>query len=86
VDDNLVAGTKKSIKKLMKQIKGSELTVTIEHELKYYLSFKIQIDRDTRSTWLGQTHMVKKIIKEFGEEATKHPSCSTARSPGMGIV
>ena len=86
VDDNLVAGSEAAIKKLMRQIEESELTVTTTEDLRDYLSCDIQLDLEETKGWIGQPHMVKKIVKTFGEEVSNLPRYATPGTPNMGIV
>ena len=85
VDDNLVVGDKKAIDKLLKQIKSSEFNVTIEEELNDYLSCEI-IQQGNRKAWIGQPHMVRKIIKTFEEECQGMQTYKTPGTPGFQVV
>ena len=86
VDDNLCVGTKEAIQKLIDEIKASELSITIENELTDYLSCEIQLNATKTKGWIGQPHMVKKIIKTFEEEIENLPSYKTPGTPSFGIV
>jgi hypothetical protein len=86
VDDNLVIGKRKAIDKLFKQLDESILTYTVEDKLVDYLSCEIQLNEDRTEAWMGQPHMVKKIVKTFGEEVAKLPKYSTPGTPGYGVV
>jgi hypothetical protein len=86
VDDNLVVGDRKAMDKLLKEIDRSEFTVTVENELKDYLSCEIIADKERKKAWIGQPHMVKKIIKTFEEEIQGMQVYQTPGTPGFQIV
>ena len=86
VDDNLVVGDRKAMNKLLKEIERSEFTVTVENELKDYLSCEIVADKERKKAWIGQPHMVKKIIKTFEEEYKGMQVYQTPGTPGFQIV
>ena len=86
VDDNLVIGKRKAIDKLLAQIRASELSITVEEGLDDYLSCEVQIDRSKKTAWIGQPHMVKKIVRTFEEETKGLQTYKTPGTPGFGIV
>jgi hypothetical protein len=86
VDDNLVVGDRKAMDKLLKDIDRSEFTVTVENELKDYLSCEIVVDKERKKAWIGQPHMVKKVIKTFEEEFRGMQVYQTPGTPGFQIV
>jgi len=86
VDDNLCVGTDEAIKKLIREIQASELSITIDEGLTDYLSGEIQLSEDKKKGWIGQPHMVKKIIKTFEAEIQDLPEYKTPGRPSFGIV
>ena len=86
VDDNLCIGHDKALKALTDGVVRHGLQITIEQKLTDYLSCEIRLNPDRTKAWVGQPHMVKKINKEFGEEAKKCQTYQTAGSPGLGLV
>jgi hypothetical protein len=86
VDDNLVVGHRRSIDKLMRQLDDSFLSYTKEENLVDYLSCEIQLNDDRTQAWLGQPHMVKKIVKTFGDEVKGLPVYTTPGTPSFGIL
>jgi hypothetical protein len=86
VDDNLVIGEKRAIEKLIKQLQGSELSITVEENLTDYLSCEILFNKEQDEAWLGQPRMIRKIIKTFAEEVKDLPQYFTPGTPGFGIV
>ena len=86
VDDNLVIGDDKAIQALLKDVERSEFTVTTEDKLKDYLSCEIITDKTGKKAWIGQPHMVKKIIKEFQDECKGMQVYQTPGTPSSQIV
>jgi hypothetical protein len=86
VDDNLVVGDDKAIKQLLSDVERSEFNITVEHELKDYLSCEIVTDKEKKKAWIGQPHMVKKIIKTFEDEFKGMQVYQTPGTPGSQIV
>ena len=85
VDDNLVVGKRAMIDKFLEEFKGTEFTFTLEEGLSDYLSCDIQLDKEKRTGWIGQPHMVKKIEKTFGEEVSKLQRYTTPGTPGFKV-
>ena len=83
VDDNLALGTPRALKKLLKDLKQTEFTFTVEHTLKDYLSCEIEETR--KGLWLGQPHMMKKLNDKFGDEVSKLPTYRTPGTPNMRL-
>ena len=86
VDDNLCVGHPKALKAMLEEIPKHGLQITVEHELKDYLSCEIRLNEDRTKAWIGQPHMIKKIEKTFGEEVNKRQRYKTAGTPGLGLV
>jgi len=85
VDDNWTTGHTKAIEKALKQIQ-EHFRMTIDRELKDYLSCEIVLSKDKKRAWLGQPHMVKKIINTFGEEVKNLQKYRTPGTPGQGLI
>jgi hypothetical protein len=85
VDDNLVLGKKASIDSFMEEFKQTEFTFTVEDTLDDYLSCEVLIDDETKTGWIGQPHMVKKIEKTFGEEVKGLTDYKTPGTPGLHV-
>ena len=86
VDDLLCIGNEKAINSTVKQLQENDLMVTIEDELKDYLSCEIIISNDQSEAWLGQPHLIKNLDKEFGREVENLQQYKTAGTPTKGIV
>ena len=84
VDDNLTIGSPRAMKELIEEVRGTEFTITIEENLKDYLSCEILRMND--GMWLGQPHMIKKLNKEFNDEIKTKHVFRTPGAPGLQIV
>ena len=85
VDDNLTLGTEENIKEMIEGINQQGLTVTLEEELEDYLSCRIIFDEGKKKAWLGQPHLIKKLIKKFGKKVKKMHNYEVPGTPGFGI-
>ena len=63
-----------------------DLQITIEDKLTDYLSCEIQLNDDRSKAWIGQPHMIKKIIKTFKDETNKRVRLKTPGTPGLGLI
>ena len=48
-------------------LKENGLVLTVVEGLQDYLSFKVKFLTDKKSAWLGQPHLIKKLVKKFGD-------------------
>ena len=55
-------------------------------ELEEYLGCKVVFSKDGKKAWLGQTETIKKLEREFGEDARKLRKYSVPGTPGIGIL
>ena len=85
VDDGCALGSKNNLLKFFEELK-KHVTITVEESIKDYLSCEIVFNKDLTCAWLGQPHMVKKIIKTFGDQAKKLPTYRTPGTPDFCIV
>ena len=86
VDDNLCVGQREALQEVVDEIPKHGLQITVEHDLKDYLSCEIRVSDDKKKAWMGQPHMIKKIAKTFEEEVDKRQRYKTAGTPGLGLV
>ncbi len=56
VDDNFCVGHTKALKIFVEDLK----------KLTDYLSCTIKLSQDRKSTWVGQPHLIAKLLKKFG--------------------
>jgi hypothetical protein len=86
VDDNLCIGEKKGLKRMLEEVVEQGLKITVEEMLTNYLSCEIRLDPSKKKAWIGQPHMVKKIIKTFEEEVNKRSYVNTPGTPGLSLI
>ena len=86
VDDNLCIGHPGALKQVLEEIPKHGLQITVEHELRDYLSCEIMLSKDRKKAWVGQPHMVKKLEKTFGGEVSKRQVYRTPGTPGLGLI
>ena len=60
--------------------------ITVEKELTDYLSCEIRLNEERTMGWIGQPHMVKKIMKTFENEVNKRVRVQTPGTPGSGLT
>ena len=60
--------------------------IKIEDDTNDYLSCEILYNKNLTKCWIGQPHMVKKIIKTFGEEINKRSYVDTPGTPGLSLI
>jgi hypothetical protein len=86
VDDCAAGGSKAALNQMLAQIRESELTFTVNEDMRDYLSCEVLFNSDRTKGWLGQPHMIKKIKRVFGEAVAKLPKYRTPGTPGVGLV
>jgi Reverse transcriptase (RNA-dependent DNA polymerase) len=86
VDDNFCIGEEKALKQMPKEVVEEGLKITVEEVLTDYLSCEIRLDPSKQKAWIGQPHMVKKIIKTFEEEVNKRSYVDTPGTPGSSLI
>ena len=84
VDDNLVLGKTKMIDAFLEEFKKTEFTFTVEDTLEDYLSCEVKLS-PSKTAWIGQPHMIKKIEKTFGEEVKSLKEYLTPGTPGFKL-
>ena len=80
----MALGTPAALDRLLRELKDTEFTYTVQEDLQDYLSCEVIIEK--LMGWLGQPHMIKKIIKTFVEEVKGLPTYKTPGSPNMSIA
>jgi len=66
VDDNFCVGHTKALKIFVEDLKKQGLVVKVSEKLTDYLSCTIKLSQDRKSTWVGQPHLIAKLLKKFG--------------------
>ena len=86
VDDSLLIGTNEAINETIKQLKEYGLKLTVEENLKDYLSCEITISDDGKTGWIHQPHLIKKLEAKFGHLVKGMKNYNTPGTPGSAII
>jgi hypothetical protein len=86
VDDCAACGSKEALNQMLEQIGKSELSFTVNEDMRDYLSCEVLFNEDKTKGWLGQPHMIKKIKRVFGDAVAKLPKYRTPGTSGVGLV
>ena len=86
VDDNLIIGKDEDVKKTIEDIKKTDMNITVSDVLEDYLSCKIVMNEDNTKGWIGQPHLIKKLMKEFGENVKHLHVFNTPGTPGQRLL
>jgi hypothetical protein len=86
VDDNLCIGDEKAIRAVVEEIPKHGLAVTVTENMDDYLSCQVKMNKEKTKAWVGQPHMVKKIISKFKDLVCKLPKYKTPGTPGYGLI
>jgi len=86
VDDTLLVGDMKAIKKTITDLKVKGFTLKVENDLDDYLSCEIKIDRDKKKGWIHQPHLLKKLRDKFWHLVKDMPQYVTPGTPHQVIV
>ena len=85
VDDNMIIGDASGVDNLINNIKKSGLKLTIEESLEDYLSCEIVFSEMHDREWIGQPHLIQRLIERFGDKVKKFQRYLTPGSPNTGI-
>jgi len=85
VDDSYaIYDNKEAMDVVLKGLPKHGLKTTIE-SAKDYLSCEIDFNDTITKAWMGQPHMVKKLLKTFGDEVRKLQKYRTPGTPGQAL-
>jgi hypothetical protein len=65
VDDCYTIGDPQALKTLEKELNNKGLKLKVSNLASDYLSCDIKIDKENKMAWIGQTTLMKKVIKKF---------------------
>jgi hypothetical protein len=71
---------------MIEQLKAEELKLKVEYSMQDYLSCQVLFSKDGSTAWLGQPHMIKKIVKTFEDDVKALKKCKTPGTPGFTVV
>ena len=60
--------------------------MTVDDEPEDYLGCKLVFNKDLTKAWMGQPHLIKKLVKKFGEKVKKMKEYETPGTPGFGVL
>jgi hypothetical protein len=86
IDDGYAAGDKAALDQMIEQLKAEELKLKVEYSMQDYLSCQVLFSKDGSTAWLGQPHMIKKIVKTFEDDVKGLKKCKTPGTPGFTVV
>jgi hypothetical protein len=86
VDDNLCIGDEAAVKATIEEIQKHGLKITITDNLDDYLSCEVKLNKKGDTAWIGQPHMVKKVLKSFEDEIKGLKTLQTPGTPGQGLI
>ena len=86
VDDCLVVGSESGIDDMINCLKNCDFGLKVEDNLTDYLSCKININQDTKTTFVMQPHLINSLIEKFGEEVMNLSNYATPGTPRFKIV
>ena len=72
VDNNLMIDDVEAINDAIIALKENRLVLKIVKGLQDYLSCEVKIFQLIKRAWLRQHHLIKNLIKEFGDHVKKH--------------
>jgi len=70
---------------LFNQLKKRKINYTVEHDLTDYLSCEIPFNKSRTKAWLGQPHLIKKLLTLFADKISHLKNYATPGTPGQTI-
>ena len=86
IDDGFAIGDRPALEQMVAQIKSEGLEIKVDYKMEDYLSCQVVFDRSGDKAWLGQPHMVKKIVNTFGKEVKGRKKYLTPGTPGTTVM
>jgi hypothetical protein len=68
VDDCLVIGTDEGIDNVINNLRDYSFLLKVDHNLTNYLSFRINLDYESKTTFVMQPHLINTLKEKFGVE------------------
>ena len=85
VDDLLIIGDDCDINEVINDIK-KHFKVKVKDNLKDYLSCEICFDKNMKTAWIGQPHLIQKLRDQFGDEVDNKSTFGTPGMPSFKIL
>ena len=85
VNDLLIIRDDSDINKVIDDIK-KHFKVKVEENLKDYLSCEISFDKNMKTAWIGQPHLIQKLREQFGDKVDNKSMFRTPGTPSFRIL
>jgi hypothetical protein len=82
IDDGYACGDRAALDQMIEQLQAAKLKLKVEHSMEDYLSCQVLFSKDGSKAWLGQPHMIKKIVKTFEDDVKGLKVFKTPGTPG----
>ena len=86
VDDCLMIGTDSDIDAVIEKLKNYDFGLKVEHNLTDYLSCRIFVNYENRTTFIMQPHLIKNLEEKFSNEVNNLSNYGTPGTPRFKIV
>jgi hypothetical protein len=86
VDDCYVVRQKKDLEDVVHKVEAECLKVKVEKNTSDYLSCEIVFNHNQTKAWLGQPHLIKKLIKTYGYLVGNQYKYKKPGTPKLGIT
>ena len=83
IDDGYFQGDKPAMDQMIEQLRAEGIKLKVEDSMEDYLSCQVLFSKDGKRGWLGQPHMVKKLLKSFGDDIKGLRKTKTPGTPGL---
>jgi Reverse transcriptase (RNA-dependent DNA polymerase) len=85
IDDCYVVGDTVALKHLVQEIYEQGLKTKVSPASSDYLSCDIKIDHDKKIAWIGQTTLMRKLIRKFKDKVNNKYKYKTPGTPGQTV-
>ena len=85
IDDGFCVGDKEALEQFFQQLKDKNLELKVADDMEDYLSCQVLFSEDGKKAWLGQPHMVNKLLKAFGKHIENVMVTKTPGPPGVTV-
>jgi Reverse transcriptase (RNA-dependent DNA polymerase) len=87
VDNCYLIGSDASLNDLVMKLEANGLKIKVELDAKDYLGYEILVDKGKKRAWLGQPHIVKKMMTRFADIiGISKLKYKTPGTPGFNII
>jgi hypothetical protein len=84
VDDCYIVGSNERLDKLVKDLESHGFKIKVKMDTKDYLGREVVVDKEKKKAWLGQRHIVKKMLSHFADiVGVSKLKCKMQGTPGF---